>query len=332
VARRPSRIEPIADCPDVFDFPRDIQPILDRLCCDCHGCEKTGYPRAGGSGPYAGHILLTGDHGPMFSHAYVTMTIRRLFSDNRNQPRSNYPPRTLGSSASRILKMIDGSHYGVVADAHQRRMLRLWIETGAPYPGTYAALGCGSIGGYYANATANADWDWPTSRAGAAVIDRRCAACHQGRNVLPRTLVDERNVSFWRFDPDDPGLRMSRHMVFNLSRPEKSLIVLAPLASAAGGWGLCRDKQGQPANVLASTNDPDYKTLLAMATAGKQNLDTIKRFDMPGFRPTPQYLREMKRYGILPADHRDSARVDYYDLDRRYWQSLWFRPTGESEK
>lgn len=34
--REPSHIELIADVPDVFDFPRDIQPILDRLCVDCH--------------------------------------------------------------------------------------------------------------------------------------------------------------------------------------------------------------------------------------------------------------------------------------------------------
>ena len=37
--------------PDVFDFPRDIQPILDRHCVDCHGYEKTarGGPMPGGS-------------------------------------------------------------------------------------------------------------------------------------------------------------------------------------------------------------------------------------------------------------------------------------------
>ena len=47
---------------------------------------------------------------------------------------------------------------------------------------------------------------------------------------------------------------------------------------------------------------------------------------MPGFRPTPQYVREMKRFGILPADHDDKAAVDCYGLDRAYWQSLWYRP------
>jgi hypothetical protein len=148
--------------------------------------------------------------------------------------------------------------------------------------------------------------------------------------VLPRSLSDERGLSFWRFDIDDPLLKLSRHIVFNLTRPEKSLLLLAPLAEASGGLGLCRDAGGKPARVFADTQDPDYAKLLAMVTAGKDNLDAIKRFDMPGFRPRPQYLREMKRYGVLPLDHADDAPIDPYQLDRRYWESLWYRPgTGE---
>ncbi|HUT35474.1 MAG TPA: discoidin domain-containing protein [Planctomycetota bacterium] len=318
--RPPSPIEPIRDCPDVFDFPRDIQPILDRLCVACHGYEKTAR-----GGPYAGKVALTGDRGPMFSHAYFTMTVRRLFSDGRNLARSNYPPRTLGSSASRILKMLDGSHYDVKATEQQKRMLRLWIESGAPYPGTYAALGNGAIGGYWTNGLINTDSNWPTTKAGAQVIQRRCAACHTGHSVLPKAMCDERGISFWRFDLADPRLKLSRHIVFNLTRPERSLLLLAPLAKAAGGLELCRDKQDKPAVVFADTADPDHRALLAMVEAGKHNLETIGRFDMPGFRPPPQYLREMKRYGILPPDLSPEAKIDVYETDRKYWESLHYR-------
>jgi hypothetical protein len=50
-------------------------------------------------------------------------------------------------------------------------------------------------------------------------------------------------VSFWQPSLDDPRLLTSRHIVSNLSRPEQPLILLAPLAQSAGGWGLCRDPQ-----------------------------------------------------------------------------------------
>lgn len=319
IKRPPSRVAPIADCPDVFDFPRDIQPILNDLCVDCHGYQRT--PRGG---PYAGGVILTGDRGPMFSHAYFTLTVRQLFSDGRNTPKSNYPPRAIGSSASRILKMLDGSHYEVQATPHQQKMLRLWIEVGAPYPGTYAALGNGAVGGYAENQQVNTDEAWPTTRAGAAVIEQRCAACHQGTLVLPKSLSDERGLSFWRFTLDDPLLRLSRHILFNLTDPENSLLLQAPLSEAAGGLQLCLDASGRRVPVLADRQDSGYQTLLAMIAAGKANLDSIGRFDMPGFRPRAEYLREMRRYGVLSNDE-ESLPVDPYRLDRRYWESTWYR-------
>lgn len=323
VRRAPSRVEPIPDVPEVFDFPRDIQRILDALCVNCHGCEKT---TAGG--PRAGRLILTGDRGPMFSHSYYMLTIARLFSDGRNKARSSYPPRTLGSSASKLLKMLDGSHYDVKATEHQKKMLRLWIESGAAYPGTYAALGGGMIGNYAENQMVNADWEWPVTKAAGEVIKRRCAACHEapGR-LLPRSLSDERGLSFWRPEWDDPRLNTSRHIVFNLSRPEKSLMLLAPLAETAGGWGLCRDPKTKPAaTVFADTKDADYQKLLALCVAGKERLEEVTRFDMTDFRPRLDWVREMKRYGILAADMKPEAGLDVYATERKYWESLWYQP------
>ena len=69
----------------------------------------------------------------MFSHSYYMLTIAGLFSDGRNQARSNYTPRALGTSASRLL-FVDGSHYGAKATPAQLKLLKLWIETGAAYP------------------------------------------------------------------------------------------------------------------------------------------------------------------------------------------------------
>ncbi len=124
---------------------------------------------------------------------------------------------------------------------------------------------------------------------------------------------------------DDPRLKLSRHVVFNLSRPDKSLLLLAPLAKAAGGLELCRTADGKPAAPFRDPGDPDYQKLLAMAAAGKTNLDEIKRFDMPGFRPRPEYVREMVRYGVLPANASTGTVLDVYGTDQAYWRSLWHR-------
>ena len=84
---RPSRIEPIAGVPEILDFPRDIQPILDRHCVTCHNAEK----RAGG-------VVLTGDRGPTYSLGLLQPDAasadhgrRRLWMGGRAERRR--PPR-----------------------------------------------------------------------------------------------------------------------------------------------------------------------------------------------------------------------------------------------
>jgi len=346
--RKPAaKLEPIHNVPDIFDFPRDVQPVLNALCLDCHGCEKTAR-----GGPRAGRLLLTGDRGPIYSHSYYMLTIARLFVDGRNQPKSNYDPRALGSSASRLLAMLDGSHYEVKATPHQKKMLRLWIESAAAYPGTYAALGSGMIGNYAENNPVNTGADWPATKAAAKVIQDRCASCHDNpARLLPRSLADERGVSFWQPSLDDPRLLTSRHIVFNLSRPEKSLMLLAPLAKEAGGWELCRKlpERGsvtrstqQPPEALRLTeprsgqappfsyvSDPAYQAILAMIVAGKEFIERDStRFDMANFRPRSDWVREMKRYGVLPQCVTLEEVTDVYTVEREYWKSLWHQAAG----
>ncbi len=330
----PRPIEPIPGAPDVPDFPRDVQPVLDRHCVACHDDRRPD-----------GGVVLSGDRGPMFSLAYYTLVVWRQVADGRNYPRSNYPPRSLGSGGSPLLKKFDASHYGVQAPPADLQTVRLWLDAAAPYPGTYAALGTGMIGGYQQNEQVlENDAAWPTTRDAQDAFNRRCAACHhEGQRPIPRSLSDEIGLSFWDPDMNDPRLKHSRHVVFNLTRPERSRYLLAPLARSAGGYGLCRPADAAaeaeaastavrwPAatSVFAGTDDPDYLLLLRMCEAGRDRLDAIKRFDMPGFRPRPEYVRELKRYGVLPASF-DPARdpVDVYAMDRGYW-GLFEAPSAE---
>jgi hypothetical protein len=317
--RAPSRIEPVADSPEVLDFPRDIQPILDRHCVRCHDTDK----------PNHGGVFLSGDRGPMFSIAYFNLTARDQLADGRNLAKSNYSPRTLGSGGSRLMDKIDGSHYGTKISDREQTLVRLWLDVGSPYPGTYAALGSGMVGGYAQNTLDHPDAAWPATKASAPAFKRRCTTCHTGARTLPMTVTDNMGRHPWEYmAPDDPRRRYSRHRLYNLTHPERSLILLAPLFRKAGGLELCRTTDGKPGSLSAATfesdSDPDFALILAaIADAGKY-LQTIKRFDMPGFQPRPEWLREMKRYGILPEN---TTVADPYDTERRYWESLWHRPS-----
>ena len=321
LARPPSQISPLVGIPDVFDYPRDIQPILDKHCVSCHDYDQR-----------AGRVILTGDHGPIFSHSYFTLTARQLFSDGRDRLQTNLPPRSVGTSASPLMKMLDGGHYNATLTQHEQDMIRYWIESAAPYPGTYAALGTGMIGGFPKSVLDTTDRQWPSSIAAAEAIRRRCTGCHDSSLPMPQYLSDNLELILSNPDPNDIRIKFSRHLMFNLSRPEKSLILLAPMAAGAGGYGLCRQRSqngsfGESVTIFADTSDPDYQKVLAMCRRGKRRLEEIKRFDMPGFRPTPGYIREMERYGILPNNLAEGALIDVYATDRAYWRSLWWQPT-----
>ncbi len=317
--RRPSQIQAIADVPQVLDFPRDVQPILDRHCVRCHDYSR----REGG-------VVLTGDRGPMFSHAYYSLVVWRQVSDGRNYPQSNYPPRVLGSGGSPLMDKLQPAHYDVRVSPQEQQIVRMWLDSGAAYPGTYAALGTGMIGGYQQNKLVlENDAEWPETLAAREVHKRRCAACHTPKQrPIPQTLSDEIGLSFWKPAMDDPRLKHSRHIVFNLSRPEQSLILLAPLACEAGGYGLCRAADSKPEHaVFRSRQDPDYRALLAQCEAGRRRLEQIGRFDMNDFRPRSEYLREMRRFGVLGTDVDPTGRgLDVYELDRRYWDLVGWKP------
>lgn len=316
----PRKPLPIAGVPKVFDFPRDIQPILDKHCIECHNYDD-----------YASGIVLTGDHGPLFSHSYVALTVNDQVADGRNRAKSNYPPRTLGASASPLMDKINGQHYDVEVSEHEEDMIRYWIESAACYPGTYAALGGGAIGGYQKNQQIHTDNNWPTAKPYREAIQNRCISCHKKtlNYPLPISMSHETGMSFWRFGTDDPRHRFSRHRVFNLTRPPESLMLLAPLAKKAGGLGLCKTSAGKdadPAEVFKSTGDPAYQDILAHIAAGKDYLDDeLTRFDMPDFRPRDEYFREMKRFNIIPESFDpEKDEYDVYELDRKYWRSLWY--------
>ncbi len=288
--RPPSPVQPIADVPSVLDFPRDVQPVLDRHCVSCHCPEK----REGG-------VDLTGDKTAMYTMSYWVMQTRGLVVDGRNEPRGNRPPYSYGSATSRLLRLMDGSHYDAKPSDLQRKTVRLWIETSATYPGTYASLGCGTYPVYLP----------------IGPMMQRCGGCHSGE------VKDRQGKKKTALVINDAW---GRHLepLTNLSRPDKSYMLLAPLAKSAGGLELCEGP------VFKDKEDPLYRQILGAVQNAHERLAEGKRFDMPGFRPNEHYIREMQRFGFIPKDLKPGDLVDPYKVDRAYWDSFYWRPEEQT--
>ncbi len=310
--RPPSKPIPYAGISDVVDYPRDVQPVWDRNCVSCHNSQKRD-----------GNVSLIGDRTPLYSISYYTITAKSLVADGRNLPKSNYPPYALGTSASKLLSYCDKSHYGVNLSDRDLQIVKLWIETGATYPGTYAGLGCGMIGGYAENQLDRRDLDWPEMQASIEVLNQRCVSCHAKDKgmQLATSPSDEIGGPPWEnLQPNDVRRKFSRQLIYNLTNPKDSTLLLAPLGKSAGGYESCGKA------IFENTDDPGYQTVLKAIERTKQRLDEIKRFDMPGFVPRPQYVRELKKYHILPKDADPNQAFNTYQLEQEYWKSLWYKP------
>ena len=218
MAGEPAIPEPVRGLPAVLDFPRDIQPILDKHCVKCH------HPlnREGG-------VLLTGDHGPTYSHSYFNLMARFQVNDGIN---SSYPlsrPGMVGDKNSKLIKKIEQHHGGVEMNDDDLRTIRYWINTGALYPGTYGALGSGMVGIMWINEAdltpvQNETWENATK-----MIKNNCQDCH---DQLMDHIIDERNLSWWssRMDVSSGSMDVekykkaipfSRHLIYNLTTSRK---------------------------------------------------------------------------------------------------------------
>ena len=315
VRRPPSRIEPFEGLPDVLDYRRHIQPILNEHCVKCHNYKKR-----------EGRVALTEDLGIMWSLSYYMLLAKGQVADGRNGY-GNQKPRTIGSSASRLMHKIDGSHHDVTVTAQQWRTIWMWLESGAPYAGTYAALRNAAEQGRQGKALAAFH---------SPVLNVTCRQCHgpgKKATAIPYGLSNEERGKYQRqrkLAPHerivrDDDSRFSAHVLLNASRPDYSPMLLGPLAKSAGGWGTCEHQ-------FSSKDDPQYRALLAAMQNGKRQMDQVARFGTTAFKPNRQYVREMKRFGVLkPEFNLDREPIDIFETDQRYWKLFWYEPGNEKK-
>lgn len=294
---------PVSGVPEIFDFPRDIQPILDKHCIKCHG---TKTPKGG--------VSLENDYGQLFSLSYVNLIAKAQVADGRNRLETNLDPRTVGAVASPLIKKVDGSHHSVQLSPIERKLIHCWIESGAPYAGTYAALEPSGRVGFNGE-------QLPSAEAARQAIKTRCYECHQKKLGIETPLLpseEEKSQRIFRGKETEPISMIQRETMFNFTRPELSLVLRAPLAKKEGGLATCG------AVVFKTTKDPDYRAILKHIKAVSKAMPL--RFDSPDYVPSDTYIEQLKRYEILPKSARPSRKMDVYELDRKYWESFWHIP------
>ena len=307
-ADRPAPI-PGVKCTEVPDFVRDIQPILSKYCIDCHNPQK-----------FAAKIDLTPGMGPMFARSYYWLYLKDQISDGFNG-NGNMAPYGFGSGSSKLLKKLEGAHHAKRATDEELNLVKVWLDTGAIHAGSIAAAESGMLGSYYLNKFVARDADWEEIKDINEVFRESCASCHTGEKRLPdRISKDTRESKNWHFTyaqrgKNTPRARLSSGAVFNLTFPENSAVLMAPLSSKAGG----RAGTGGHTAIFASRDDPRYRRILKAIEKAKDYVENQNpRYDSPNYKPKGAYLRAMKRFSVM-RDGQPMGNFNAFDCDKKYW-------------
>ena len=235
----PAQLQPPSGSPSI-SFPRDIQPILDQYCVQCHDAEDP-----------AGGISLSGDLTPYFSLAYESLT--RGGSNDNNQywnssqnsalaSATGYTvgelrPGSTGSRASRLMNLLEDGHQDVQMQHEDRQELARWIDLNLPYYD-----------------------DWDSTRSS----NRRRLLSGHAEGAL--TSFIKLHCRGCHLPPD-----LFRGAAVSLSRPRMSPILMAPLPRSHGGTGFCKKP------VFKNREDPVYRDILKVLMTEHREMEAGKK-------------------------------------------------------
>lgn len=253
LVRAPSAPEPAPWGQRPVHFLRDIQPILDRHCVDCH----SGLSPAAGLDFYGG-LTLGPKQGPGhaqpipgygMNRAFETIIENRLVSWSPVQGDAQITrPRQFGSLQSKLVQALRAGPCAQHSklDTQAWRALVTWIDLNAPYHD-----------GFVNKRQEIPAYSLPNDQALLQEISglhqQRCASCHETQAVTRADWID-------------------------IHRPHRSLFLMAPLATSAGGSAKCETP------VYESAEDPAYQRVLNLLETAVTKAWQYPRRDLRGLK------------------------------------------------
>ncbi|MCX6930056.1 MAG: hypothetical protein NT154_43625, partial [Verrucomicrobia bacterium] len=245
---RPLIPPPWGDRP--VSFLRDIQPILDRHCVQCHsGLKPAGGLDFGGgltdwSQEFEQAWGLVPGYG--FNRAFETITRAKLVAtaEPNLQDASITPPLAYGAHASKLFKALDSPAQRQRGRLTADELLRMtmWMDANAPYHDRF-------INKRATEKAYDIAADNELARQITAVHEHRCSACHKAFEVSRMDWID-------------------------LRQPEHTLFLRATLGKSAGGSQSCRGV------VYQDASDPDYQSVRDLVAAAVKKAWASPRRDL----------------------------------------------------
>lgn len=166
---KPLEIEPFFGPARGFSFEREIQPILDRYCLDCHRPDSETVAKMIADGELAPDVRSTEkrpgqtfafdripdfrrtaptrlleagnyiDANSRYSNAYYQLRRFVAVSTKENQM-ATHRPYEFHADHSEVVRLLETGHYAVELDEESWAKLIAWIDLGAPYFGNWGEI------------------------------------------------------------------------------------------------------------------------------------------------------------------------------------------------
>jgi len=109
----------------IFSYARDLQPIFDKHCIECHDFGKKG----------ANALLLAGDRNPYFNASYIDLHIKKQITNVGGGPAEIQQAYSWGSHVSNLVKVLEKGHFEVKLPQEEMENIYTWIDlNGVYYP------------------------------------------------------------------------------------------------------------------------------------------------------------------------------------------------------
>ena len=250
------------------DFVKQVQPILDKYCADCH------------RGPTPdGGVDLSGDKTRFYNMAYESLVFENYvdYYYINAGPNGVFPPLATGSWVSKLTELIESDHGDVVVDDASRRCIYAWIDANVPYYGTWEMTRPHTVGGRDGYARTRPGMGSRFANQDSAL-----------KMIVYEPWVEKYNAFVKRHEIEDAEIVHSGGNGFtprgriNLTRPQWSTVLVSNLSQKSAG--LADDATA----LFKSTNDAAYEELLGILEDAGKSFYATPRIDMPGAKPIVQ--------------------------------------------
>ncbi len=110
---------------ELYSYMRDMQPVFDKHCVECHDFGKEAGEK----------LILAGDRNPYFNASYIDLQLKKQITGVGGGPSNIMQAKSWGSHASNIVTVIEKGHHDVSLSKDEMEALYTWIDlNGIYYP------------------------------------------------------------------------------------------------------------------------------------------------------------------------------------------------------